>query len=593
MMSDARMSGASIANVELKPAILRDMRIGTGCTLAGMLLMAASIGPAGAQAPPPAATGPADLIIHHAVIYTVDPTHPKAAAVAIRGDQIATVGEESAVMALRGTGTRVIDAGGRTIVPGLQDSHGHFTGLGAALQQIDLRGTTSYEAIVARVRARAAQVKPGDWILGRSWDQNDWPDTHWPTHDALDKAAPNNPVYLTRVDGHASLVNQRALDLAGVSAATPDPEGGRLIRDDQNRPSGVLVDNAMRLVRTKVPPPSREQLEEQILLADVECRRLGLTTVHDMGVDGATVEAYKHLIDTGKLRTRLYVMLGLPLPLLLPHLDKGPLLDYHKHHLAVRGVKLYADGALGSRGAALLAPYTDEPTTSGFFVTPPETLYAATLAASKAGFQTSIHAIGDRANRMVLDTFERVQKELPAARALRMRDEHTQILTAADIPRFKALDVIASMQPTHCTSDMPWAPLRLGPQRVAEGAYVWRKLIDAGARIASGSDFPVEQPDPMLGFYAAITRQAPNGQPPQGWAPDQRLTREEALVSFTANGAYASYAETFSGTLEAGKLADLVILSQDIMTVAPKQIPATKVWKTIVGGEIVYDAGGK
>jgi predicted amidohydrolase YtcJ len=566
-----------------------------GAIVLGVLPMATTMAVHGAQAPTAVGTSaaPADLIIHRAVIYTVDPRHPKAEAMAIRGDSIAAVGTEGAVMALRGSSSRVIDAGGRTIVPGLQDSHGHFIGLGVALQQIDLRDTRSYDAIVERVRARAGTAKPGDWILGRSWDQNLWPDTHWPTHGALDRAAPDNPVYLTRVDGHAALVNQRALDLAGLSAQTPDPEGGRLIRDAQNRPSGVLVDNAMGLVRSKIPRPSHEQLEDQILLADAECRRLGLTTVHDAGEDGTAVEAFKRLIDAGKLRTRLYVMLGMPLPALQPFLDKGPLLDYHQHHLAVRAIKLYADGALGSRGAALLAPYSDEPSTSGFFVTPPDVIYAATLAASKAGFQTAIHAIGDRANRMVLDTFERVQRELPGSRALRMRDEHTQILTAADIPRFKALEVIASMQPTHCTSDMPWAPLRLGPQRIAEGAYVWRKLIASGARIASGSDFPVEKPNPMLGFYAAITRQDLNGQPPQGWAADQRLTREEALASFTANGAYASHAETFSGTLAMGKLADLVILSQDIMTAAPMQIPTTTVWKTIVGGEIVYDAGGQ
>jgi predicted amidohydrolase YtcJ len=567
------------------------MKTGSLGILAGMLLMAGSIGVSGAQAP--AKGDPADLIIHHALIYTVNPQQPKAEAVAVRGDKIATVGEEAAVMALRGPKTRVIDAGGRTVVPGLTDSHGHFIGLGVMLQELDLRDTTSYEAIVARVRARAAQAKPGEWILGRAWDQNRWPDTHWPTHEALDKAAPNNPVFLTRVDGHAALVNQRAFDLAKVTADTPDPEGGRLIRDDQKRPSGVLVDNAMRLVRSKVPPSTPAQLDEQILLADVECRRLGLTTVHDPGEDGRAVEAFKRLIDAGKLKTRLYVMLGMPLPQLQPYLDKGPITDYHQHHLAVQAIKLYADGALGSRGAALLAPYSDEPGTSGFFVTPPEQIYASTLAASKAGFQTAIHAIGDRANRMVLDTFERVQKEVPASRALRMRDEHTQILSAADIPRFKALEVIASMQPTHCTSDMPWAPLRLGPQRIEEGAYVWRKLINAGARIASGSDFPVEKPDPMLGFYAAITRQDLKGQPPNGWAPDQRMTREETLASFTANGAYAAHAETFAGTLETGKLADLVILSQDIMTVAPRQIPDTKVWKTIIGGEIVYDAGGK
>jgi len=544
-----------------------------------------------ASTPPQPAGQPADVIVRNAVIYTVNAKQPKAAAIAIRGDKIATVGNEAAVMALKGVKTNVIDAGGRAVYPGLQDSHGHFLGLGAMLQQIDLRDTPSYDAIIARVRARAATAKPGEWILGRAWDQNRWADSKWPTHDALDKAAPNNPVYLTRVDGHAALVNQKAFDLAGVTAATKDPDGGRLIRDDQGKPSGVLVDNAMGLVRSKMPKPSPAQVDEQILLADVECRRLGLTTVHDAGEDVETIDAFKRLMDAGKLRTRLYVMLG-GMPALQHYLAKGPINDYHQHHLAVRAVKLYADGALGSRGAALLAPYSDEPGTSGFFVTPPEEIYKATLAASKAGFQTAIHAIGDRGNRMVLDTFERVQKEVPTARALRMRDEHTQILSAADIPRFKALEVIASMQPTHCTSDMPWAPLRLGPQRIADGAYVWRKLMNAGALIASGSDFPVEQPNPMLGFYAAITRQDPNGKPPEGWAPDQRMTREETLASFTANGAYASHAENFSGTLEAGKLADLVILSRDVMTVAPKEILTTTVWKTIIGGEIVYDAGG-
>jgi predicted amidohydrolase YtcJ len=594
-MSDARMSGASIANVELKPAILRDMQRRRAAATLVVMLGATAASLRGAKTPaqtpaPGAPATPADVIVHHAVIYTVNPQQPKAAALAIRGDKIVTVGADADALKLRGPKTIVLDAGGRAIVPGLQDSHGHFAGLGAFLQQLDLRDTTSYDAIVARVRGRAATAKPGEWILGRAWDQNRWADTSWPTHEALDKAAPNNPVYLTRVDGHASLVNQRAFELAGVTADTKDPDGGRLIRDKQGKPSGVLVDNAMRLVRSKIPKSTPGQVDAQILLADAECRRLGLTTVHDAGEDSETIDAFKRLIDAGKLRTRLYVMISGAVPSLL---DKGPVLDYKDHHLAVRAVKLYADGALGSRGAALLAPYSDEPGTSGLLVTPPEELYKATLAASKAGFQTAIHAIGDRANRIVLDTFERVQREMPNARALRMRDEHTQILNAADIPRFKALEVIASMQPTHCTSDMPWAPIRLGPQRIAEGAYVWRKLINAGARIASGSDFPVEEANPMLGFYAAITRQDVTGKPPEGWAADQRLTREETLASFTANGAYASHAEAFSGTLEPGKLADLVILSADVMTIAPRQIPTTTVWKTIIGGQIVYDAGGK
>ncbi len=566
------------------------MKTGAGLALAGLLLTAAGVH---SRPSPQADQTKADTIIHHAVIYTVDPNAPKATAIALRGDRIAAIGDDTTILKLRDTNTRVIDAGGRAILPGLQDAHGHFVGLGSFLQQIDLRGTTSYAAVVEKVKARAATAKPGEWILGRAWDQNLWPDTHWPTLDALEQAAPHNPVYLTRVDGHAALVNQQALNLAGVTAKTPDPEGGRLIRDAQNRPSGVLVDNAMNLVRSKMPSPTPAQIDEQILLADKECRRLGLTTVHDAGNSPAVMEAYKRLIDAGKLKTRIYMMLSGPLATLQPIFDKGPVADYHQHHLAVQAIKLYADGALGSRGAALLAPYSDEPGTSGFFVTPPEEIYKNTLAAAKAGFQTCIHAIGDRANRMVMDTFERVEKEVPKARDLRMRDEHAQILSAAEIPRFKALNVIASMQPTHCTSDMPWAPLRLGPERIAEGAYVWRKLMNAGAIVASGSDFPVEKPNPMLGLYAAITRQTPEGQPPGGWAPDQRMTRDEALASFTKSAAFAAHAETVAGTLQAGKLADLVILSDDVMTVPPAKILSTTIWKTIIGGEIVYDADGK
>jgi predicted amidohydrolase YtcJ len=570
--------------------------------LVGLLLLAGGAGASSCRNPFPSPSSPtplatnlasrapaADLVIHHATIYTVDPAKPKAEAIAIKGDRIIFVGDEANAMRLRGESTRVIDAGGRALVPGLHDAHGHFTGLGASLQQIDLRDTTSFDQIVEKVRARAATARPGEWIVGRSWDQNHWPDKTWPTHDALDRAAPKNPVFLVRVDGHAAMVNQPALDAAGVTAQTKDPDGGRLIRDTAGRPTGVLVDRAMGLVGRTMPPPSVAQVEEQALLADAEARKFGLTSVHDAGTDAQTVEAYKRLIDAGKLKTRLYVMYRLPLAELQPLLDKGPLLDYAHHRLAVRAIKIVADGALGSRGAALLEPYADEPGTSGLLTTPPEEVYAEALAASKAGFQTCIHAIGDRANRMVMDVFERVQREVLASRDLRMRNEHAQILDAAEIPRFKTLNVIASMQPSHCTSDMPWVPARIGPERTAEGAYVWRKLMDAGARLASGSDFPVEPPNPMLGFYAAVTRQDLHGQPPDGWAPDQRLTREEALASFTINAAFASHAEALTGSLEAGKLADLVLLSQDIMTVPAAAIPTTTVWKTITAGQVVYE----
>jgi predicted amidohydrolase YtcJ len=532
---------------------------------------------------------PASLIVHNAKVYTVNSTQPEAQAVAVRGDRIVLVGSTDAALALRGSDTRVIDAGGATLVPGIQDSHGHFTNLGASLQVLPLRGTTSYEQIVEMVRARAATARPGEWIQGRSWDQNDWPVKDWPHHGQLTAAAPNNPVYLTRVDGHAALVNKAALDAAGITTSTADPPGGRIIRDDAGEAAGVLIDTAQDLVASKIPPVSAAQLEEQILLADAEARQLGLTMVHDAGATPDHVAAYKRLIDAGRLKTRLYVMLRGPLSMLEPEFKKGPLINYGGHRLSVRAIKIGADGALGSRGAALLEPYSDEPSTSGLMTMPPDEIYAQTLAASRAGFQTCIHAIGDRGNRVAMDTFERVQSEVSGARNLRMRNEHAQILDAAEIPRFAQLNVIASMQATHATSDMPWVPDRIGPERTAEGAYVWQRLMKSGVVLANGSDFPVEEPNPMLGFYAAVTRQDASGRPPGGWMPDERLSRDEMLKSFTWNAAYAAHAEKDLGSLEVGKLADMVLLDKDVMTVDPKEILSTRPRLTIIGGEIVFE----
>jgi predicted amidohydrolase YtcJ len=534
-------------------------------------------------------SGPVDLIIHNARIYTVNPKQPRAEAIAIRGQRIALVGTNTEVLKLRGASTRSIDAAGATIVPGLQDSHGHFSGLGASLQRLNLRNTTSAEQIAGMVKAAAAKARPGEWILGRSWDQNDWQDKRFPLAAMLDRVAPDNPVYLTRVDGHAGWANSKAMQMAGLTKDVKDPDGGEIIRDSSGNPTGVLIDRAQGLVSSKIPDPSDEQLIDQILLADKEARRLGLTMVHDAGTTGRVVDLYQKLIDDGRLQTRLYVMLRGGLESLRPHFARGPIANYQDHRLAVRAIKIVADGALGSYGAALLEPYSDRPGTRGLLTTPPEEVYQQTLEASKAGFQTCIHAIGDRANREVMDIFERVQKEVPGARDLRMRNEHTQILDAAEIPRFAKLNVIASMQATHATSDLPWAPTRLGPARIEEGAYVWQKLMKAGAIIANGSDFPVEEPNPMLGVYAAITRQQPDGTPPGGWQPDQRMSREETLASFTINAAFAAHLEKELGSLEAGKLADLVMLSKDIMTVPPKEILSTRVVRTIVGGRVVYE----
>ncbi len=542
-----------------------------------------------AARPEAQAPEPATLIIHNTRIYTVDSRNPTAEAIAVRGDRIARVGTSAQVLLLKGPSTRVIDAVQSTVVPGLHDAHGHFTGLGASLQTLDLRGTRSYREIVDRVKQRLTAARPGEWILGRGWDQNDWADTAWPTHDALTAVSPDNPVYLTRVDGHAGLANRAALTAARLIRATPDPPGGRIIRSPSNEPTGVLIDRAQALVTSSIPPVGASQLQAQILLADAATRRLGLTMVHDAGTDGSTVDAYKRLIDNGTLKTRLYVMLRGSLQALSPFFQRGPVIDYANHHLAVRAIKIVADGALGSRGAALLEPYSDEPQTMGLLTTPPAELYAQALAATKAGFQVCVHAIGDRANRIVMDTFERVQKEVAGGRDLRMRNEHAQILDGAEIPRFAALQVIASMQPAHATSDMPWAPARLGAARIAEGAYIWQTLLKTGVTIASGSDFPVEEPNPMLGFYAAITRQDPSGRPSGGWTPGQRMTREQALKSFTLDAAYAANAETFVGSLAEGKLADLVVLSKDIMRVPPKDILDTRVRLTVVGGEVVYE----
>ena len=553
------------------------------CFGVSLAVLAVAI-PGGQTANPPS------LILHNARIYTSDARHSIAEAVAIAGDRIVGVGGEAEILGLKGPSTRVVDVGGATIVPGLHDAHAHVVGLGATLQDVDLRGTRSFEEVVGRVRRRVANARPGEWIIGRGWDQNDWPETNWPTHDLLSAATPDNPVYLARVDGHAGLANRQAIETAGLGPSIADPPGGRIMRASDGTPTGVVIDGAQALITSRIPRVGREQLEEQIRLADRELRRVGITTVHDAGADGDTIEAYKRLIEAGTIKTRLYVMLRGSLRELTPFFERGPVVDFANHRMAVRAVKIYADGALGSRGAALLEPYSDEPAASGLLTTPPDEVYAQTIAAARAGFQVGIHAIGDRANRQVMDVYERVLREVPGSRALRMRIEHAQILDAAEIPRFAALGVIASMQPTHATSDMPWAAARLGAARVEEGAYVWRTLLESGAVIASGSDFPVEDANPLLGFYAAITRQDAQGNPPGGWTPRQRMTREEALASFTRQAAYAAHAETLTGSIEAGKLADLVVLSKDIMRVPTREILTTTVRTTIVAGETVYQA---
>ena len=538
----------------------------------------------------PRAQERADLVLRGGKIVTMNPKQPQAEAIAIVGRRIARVGSDREIEEMIGPHTRVIELRGRLVVPGFIESHGHLLGLGQSRLILDLRGTRSAEEVAERVARKVREAKPGEWILGRGWDQNEWPRKDFPTHEVLDRVAPQHPVYLTRVDGHAAWVNRRALELAGITQEPADPPGGRLIRDAEGRPTGVLIDRAMNLVARLIPPRNREENKRALLLAIEECLRSGITSFHDAGASREAIELYKELLREGALRLRLYVMIsGRDEALLREYLERGPEIGLGEHHLTIRAIKLVADGALGSRGAALLEPYADEPTQSGLLILSEEEIYQIARRALAAGFQVNTHAIGDRANRIVLNAYERAFREFPNVRDPRFRIEHAQILDEADIPRFARLGVIASMQAIHATSDMPWVPARLGEARTREGAYVWRKLLQSGARIANGSDAPVEPLNPLLGFYAAITRQDERGNPPGGWFPDQRMTREEALRSFTLDAAYAAFEEHLRGSLEPGKLADLVVLSKDIMTIPPAEILRTEVDLTLVDGRIVYE----
>jgi predicted amidohydrolase YtcJ len=537
---------------------------------------------------------PADLVLVNGKIYTVDNARPMASALAVRGGKILFVGSDAEARALGTGSTNVIDLRGMTVVPGIIDAHAHLLGLGDMLRRVNLAGSSSYDHVIDRVKAFSKAVKPGEWILGRGWDQNRWPTREFPTHEALSRAFPNNPVVLERIDGHAVLANARAMELAGVSASTADPEGGRVIRLPGGAPSGVFVDKASTLIEKAIPAPSRADNRNAILAAIAECNRLGLTGVHDAGVEPATVGIYEELARTGSYNLRNYVMLSDPgepgsaVARANPYLGRGPQSALYDGHLWVRAIKLYADGALGSRGAALLAPYADEPTNSGLLVSRPEHIRSWADAALRSGFQVNVHAIGDRGNRIVLDAFESALKAGPKADH-RFRIEHAQVVSAEDIPRFARLGVIPSMQPTHQTSDMGWAEVRVGPQRI-RGAYAWRSLLNTGVVIPSGTDFPVEEVNPLLTFHAAVTRQDPGNLPPGGWYPDQKMTREEALQSMTIWPAFAGFQESMLGSLTPGKYADFVVLDRDIMRIPDTEILGTRVISTWIGGKRVYEA---
>jgi predicted amidohydrolase YtcJ len=527
----------------------------------------------------------ADLILLHGVFYPVQPAQPVKGSLAVRGGRIVYLGNDAGATALRGPATRIIDLSGRAVTPGLIDAHSHLVSLGETLDQVDLTGAASYDEVIRRVRAAAGRLPAGAWLRGRGWDQNRWPDKSFPTHQPLSQAVPDHPVWLTRVDGHAALVNARAMAALGIGAATRDPVGGRLLRDAAGKPTGVLVDRAMGL--GKLPAPTRADRERRLAAAAGHCVELGLTTVTDMGISAADYDAYNALRRGGRLPLRAALFLTDDEALLARWFARGPEID-PAARVTVRGVKMYADGALGSRGAALLEPYSDDPGNLGLLVTPGAHLEAVARQAAAHGFQVAIHAIGDRGGLVALDAMERA---LGGPRPqLRFRLEHAQVLRLQDIDRLAKLGIVASMQPTHATSDMPWARDRLGAQRLA-GAYAWRKVLAAGGRLALGSDFPVESPDPRLGLYAAITRQDLAGQPPGGWLPGERLSRDEALRGFTLDAAWSLFLEAEIGALAVGKHADLVVFERDPMTVPAGDIPRTAVDLTLVDGQVVYRRG--
>ena len=528
----------------------------------------------------------ADLIIRNARIYTADPTRPNAEALAVTGDRIAFVGSNRGAMALSGTNTEVIDAGGLTIIPGMIDAHAHLPSLGDFLRNIDLFGTESYRDVVALVVERSNEVAAGEWITGRGWDQNDWAVQEFPTHDDLSRAVPDNPVYLRRVDGHAALVNRQAMDLAGIDRNTPDPEGGLILKGPDGEPTGVLIDNAMLLVSGIIPAPSREEWVRRTEMAVQYANSFGLTGMHDAGVGRDTIEVFEQMARDGNFNLRNYIMVSRVEDNLDHYLSRGPQEGLYDNRIWIRAIKISSDGALGSRGAAMLEAYSDDPDQTGLILVDSSRIHAIARRALESDFQLNVHAIGDRANRMVLDIFESALNENPVADH-RFRIEHAQILSPQDIPRFAELDVIPSMQGSHQTSDMYWAVDRIGPTR-ALGAYAWRSLLNSGVVIPNGSDAPVESINPLISFRAFFTRQDAEGWPSGGWYPEQATDRQEALYSVTLWPAYAAFMEDLVGSLTAGKLADFVLLDRDIMTIDESQVLDTEVVATYLGGEKVY-----
>jgi predicted amidohydrolase YtcJ len=537
----------------------------------------------------------ADVVFKNGNVYTVNERQPRAEAIAVKAGKIIFVGSSKDAKAYEGKQTRVIDLKGNTVIPGMTDSHYHLSGVGAREMTLNLEGIGSLEGFLAKVKERVDRAKPGEWVNGRGWIETFWKPPVFPTRSDLDKVSPNNPVVLTRADGHASIANSAALKIAGVDKNTPSPFGGEVMKDKATgEPTGMLLDSAQGLVRRHFPATTRAGEEQAILLGVKRSIELGWCEVQVPGNGYGEIELIKKLFGEGKIKLRIYDAVSGPGVSAERLFKEGPIIGAFDGRFTVRGIKVYIDGALGSRGAALLEPYSDAPNTSGYFTTKEENLLPMLLEALRQGIQVETHAIGDLGNRTVLDLYEKAFNQVPPdqrkVREPRWRVEHAQIVNPADIPRFAKLGVIPSMQPSHAIGDLHFAPSRLGVKRL-EGAYAWQSFIKSGSIVAGGSDAPAERGEPMIEFYAAIARKDQKGFTGEGWHPEQAVTREQALKMFTIWAAYAAFEEDLKGSIEAGKLADLTVLSADIMKIAEPEILKTRCVMTIINGEVVYEAG--
>lgn len=541
----------------------------------------------------PAQEQPADLILLNGNVYSGDERQPKAEAIAIKGDRILAVGSGSSVQAFKGKNTRVIDLHGNTVVPGLTDAHYHLGGVGLREIALNLEGTTSLDDLLTKLKRRVAQTEKGSWVTGRGWIETFWKPQLFPTRSDLDKVSPDHPVFLTRADGHAAVGNSMAFKIAGINRDTQNPFGGEILKDKKTgEPLGMLLDSAQGLVSKHIPSLTPAQVEQSYLLGVERSIRLGWCEIQNAGSTYSDVALLKRLYAEGKIKLRIYNAVYGPSENADRLLKEGATVGSYENRFTIRTIKVVFDGALGSRGAALLAPYSDADS-SGFLTQREEVLFPMLKEALRNGIQVETHAIGDRANHIILDLYERALKDVPPeerkVREPRWRIEHAQILDGADIPRFAALGVIASMQPSHAIGDLFFAPSRLGLNRLM-GAYAWSSLLKTGAIIAAGSDAPVERGEPMIEFYAAVARKSIKGESGEGWHPEQAVTREQALKMFTLWPAIAAFEEKDKGSIEVGKLADLTILSNDIMKIPEPEILKTHCVMTIIGGEIVFNA---